>query len=1033
MNFTSLFINRPVTTTLIMLGILIFGISAFFQLPVSDLPNVDYPAISVSASLPGASPETMAAAVATPLEKQFSTIAGIDSMTSTSVLGSTQITLIFNLSRNIDAAAQDVQAAIAQAQRQLPQDMPSPPTYQKVNPADQPILYLALSGPTLPMYSLDEYGQTLMAQRISMVSGVAQVQVYGAQKYAVRIWLNPSALAGRGIGINEVTDAVVNGNVNLPTGILYGPYKAITVEAAGQLNNAAAYEPLIVAYRNGSPVRLKDLGRVIDSVENDKTAAWYVTSTEQRRSVILAIQRQPGTNTVAVTDAVMQLLPSFREQMPAGVSLNILFDRSMFVRESVKDVEFTLVLTLALVVMVIFLFLRNFSATIIPSLTLPMSIVATFAVMYFQGFSLDNLSLMALTLSVGFVVDDAIVMLENIFRHMEMGKSAMRAAVDGAKEISFTIVSMTLSLSAIFIPVLFMGGLIGRLFHEFAVTIGVAVLASGFISLSLTPMLGSRFLKRPETVHHGRLYLYTETVYNRMVAFYERTLRWVLAHRRGTMVFSAAILAGTFYLFAAIPKGFLPSEDRSMLFGFIEGAEGISFDSMVAHQEAVGAIIQKQPEIESFMSSVGRGGGNAGFVFVRLKPKSQRKFSADQLIQKWRPQLNSIPGIRVYLQNPPPIPLGGRLTKSQYQYTLQSYNLDTLYKYSALMEDKIRNIPGLLDVTTDLQIKNPQVSIDIDRDKASSMGVTARQIEDALYSAYGSRQISTILAPNNEYEVILELEPQYQLDPAALGMLYIRSGSGQLVPLHSVAGLTDTVGPLSINHQGQLPAVTISFNLPPDYPLGNAVDAITRLANETLPESVTGSFQGTAQAFASSVKGLGLLLVLAILVIYLVLGILYESFIHPLTILSALPFAGFGALITLLIFGQDLSIYAFVGIIMLVGLVKKNGIMMIDFAIEAQRKEGKSPYDAIVEASLIRFRPIMMTTMAALMAGLPIAIGFGAGAESRRPLGLAVVGGLLFSQSLTLFITPVFYLYMESFQKKLSRWFGSPQEQVTTA
>jgi HAE1 family hydrophobic/amphiphilic exporter-1 len=590
MNFTSLFINRPVTTTLIMLGILIFGISAFFQLPVSDLPNVDYPAISVSASLPGASPETMAAAVATPLEKQFSTIAGIDSMTSTSVLGSTQITLIFNLSRNIDAAAQDVQAAIAQAQRQLPQDMPSPPTYQKVNPADQPILYLALSGPTLPMYSLDEYGQTLMAQRISMVSGVAQVQVYGAQKYAVRIWLNPSALAGRGIGINEVTDAVVNGNVNLPTGILYGPYKAITVEAAGQLNNAAAYEPLIVAYRNGSPVRLKDLGRVIDSVENDKTAAWYVTSTEQRRSVILAIQRQPGTNTVAVTDAVMQLLPSFREQMPAGVSLNILFDRSMFVRESVKDVEFTLVLTLALVVMVIFLFLRNFSATIIPSLTLPMSIVATFAVMYFQGFSLDNLSLMALTLSVGFVVDDAIVMLENIFRHMEMGKSAMRAAVDGAKEISFTIVSMTLSLSAIFIPVLFMGGLIGRLFHEFAVTIGVAVLASGFISLSLTPMLGSRFLKRPETVHHGRLYLYTETVYNRMVAFYERTLRWVLAHRRGTMVFSAAILAGTFYLFAAIPKGFLPSEDRSMLFGFIEGAEGISFDSMVAHQEAVGAI-----------------------------------------------------------------------------------------------------------------------------------------------------------------------------------------------------------------------------------------------------------------------------------------------------------------------------------------------------------------------------------------------------------------------------------------------------------
>jgi HAE1 family hydrophobic/amphiphilic exporter-1 len=1015
-----------------MLGLLIFGISSFMQLPVNDLPNVDYPAISVSASLPGASPETMAAAVATPLEKQFSTIAGIDSMTSTSVLGSTQITIIFNLSRNIDAAAQDVQAAIAQAQRQLPQNMPSPPTYQKVNPADQPVLYLALTGPTLPMYSLDEYGQTLMAQRISMVSGVAQVQVFGAQKYAVRIWLNPSALAARGIGISEVSDAIANGNVNLPTGILYGPYKAITVEASGQLNDAESYKPLIVAYRNGSPVRLKEIGTAVNSVENNKTAAWYVTPTDQKRSVILAIQRQPGTNTVAVTDAVMRLLPSFREQMPQGVSLNILFDRSVFVRESVKDVEFTLVLTLVLVVMVIFLFLRNMSATVIPSLTLPMSIVTTFAVMYLMGFSLDNLSLMALTLSVGFVVDDAIVMLENIFRHMEMGKPAMRAAIDGAKEISFTIVSMTLSLSAIFIPVLFMGGLVGRLFHEFAVTIGVAVLASGFIALSLTPMLGSRFLKKPETVHHGRLYLFTEAIYGKTVAFYERTLRWTLNHRVGAMVFSVFILAGTFLLFAAIPKGFLPNEDRATLFGFTEGAEGISFDSMVSHQKAVAAILQKEPEIESFMSSVGRGGSNSGVVFIRLKPKSQRKLSADQLIQKWRTQLNSVPGMRVYLQNPPPIPLGGRLSKSQYQYTLQSYNLDDLYKYAAVMEQKIRQIQGLLDVTTDLQIKNPQVSVDIDRDKASSMGVTAGQIENTLYSAYGSRQISTILAPNNQYYVILELEPKYQLNPSSLGMLYIRSDSGKLVPLESVAKLSDTVGPLSVNHQGQLPAVTISFNLPPDFPLGDAVDAITRIAKETLPESVIGSFQGTAQAFASSMQGLGLLLVLAILVIYLVLGILYESFIHPLTILSALPFAGFGALITLVIFGSDLSIYAFVGIIMLVGLVKKNGIMMIDFAIEAQRNENKSPYDAIVEASLIRFRPIMMTTMAALMAGLPIAIGFGAGAESRRPLGLAVVGGLLFSQSLTLYITPVFYLYMESLQKRLDRWFGSPPEQITT-
>ncbi|MGA2071415.1 MAG: efflux RND transporter permease subunit, partial [Sedimentisphaerales bacterium] len=680
MNFTALFINRPVMTTLVMSGILIFGIAAFTQLPVSDLPNVDFPTIQVSVNFPGASPETMASSVATPLEKQFSTIAGIDQMTSTSVLGNTQVIIQFSLSRNIDGAAQDVQAAITQAQKQLPQNLPYPPTYQKVNPADQPILYIALTGPTMPMYSLDEYGETLMAQRISMIDGVAQVMVYGAQKYAVRIWPNPTELASRGLGIDEVANAIANGNVNLPTGVLYGPDKAVTVEASGQLYDAAAYKPLIVAYRNGSPVRLGDLGKVVDSVENNKTAAWYVTSNEARRGIILAILRQPGTNTVAVTDAIKALLPSFRQQMPASVSLNILFDRSMFIRESVKDVEFTLILTLILVVLVIFLFLRNMSATVIPSLTLPMSIVATFAIMHLGGFSLNNLSLMALTLSVGFVVDDAIVMLENIFRHMEMGKSAIKAAVDGAKEIAFTIVSMTLSLSAVFIPIIFMGGLIGRLFREFSITIGVAVLASGFIALSLTPMLSSRFLRKPEDVKHGRAYELTEAFHNKMTAFYERTLRWVLLHRRGAMVFSAIILAGTVYLFVVVPKGFLPSEDRAQIFGFTEGIEGISFDSMVAHQKAVSTILQKEPEIDSFMSSAGRSGGNLGVVLIRLKPKSQRKLSADQLIQKWRGMLSNIPGMRVYLQNPPSIQLGGRLSKSQYQYTLQSYNLDELYK-----------------------------------------------------------------------------------------------------------------------------------------------------------------------------------------------------------------------------------------------------------------------------------------------------------------------------------------------------------------
>jgi HAE1 family hydrophobic/amphiphilic exporter-1 len=1042
------FIRRPVMTTLVMLSILLFGVLGYRALAVSELPNVDYPTIEVGASLPGASPETVASAIATPLEKQFSTIAGIDSMTSSSSLGGTSITLQFDLSRNIDGAAQDVQAAISRASSQLPPNMPTPPTYNKVNPAVQPILYIAMGSKTLPPYTVDRYAETLMGQRISMVKGVAQVQVYGSQKYAVRIQLDPQALATRQIGVDEIHTAVQNGNVNMPVGTLYGDHRAFTLQANGQLTHASMYRPLIVAYRNGSPVRLEDVGKVFDSVQDNRVANWW----NDTESVVLAIERQPGTNTVEVVDAVKQLLPQFRAIIPPSIHMQILYDASESIRNSVADVKFTLFLAVALVIMVIFLFLRNLSATLIPSFALPMSIIGTFAVMYLLGYTIDNLSLMALTLSVGFVVDDAIVMLENIVRHMEMGESVMEAALSGSREIGFTILSMTLSLAAVFLPVFLMGGIMGRLLHEFAVVIITAILVSGFVSLTLTPMLCSRFLRPVAEQKHGRLYMALERFFDRLLRYYDVSLQWALRHRVFVMAVSGVILVVTAWQFKVIPKGFLPPEDRSQIFITTEAAQGISFDSMRAHQLELNKIALADSNVRDFSSS------NVGIMFLHLKDRPERPVipsptltalaakygnvpiigsslraiaplfahhaTIDEVIDELSAKFAPVTGMNAYMQNLPPIQVDSQLSKSQYQLALQSPDTQELYRESVAFQQKMAKLPGLQDVTSDLLIANPQVNVNIDRDKASALGVTAEQVEDALYTAYGQRQVSTIYAPNDEYWVIMELEDKYQKDPAALSMLYIRSSNGTLVPLNAVASLSSSLGPLTVNHFGQLPAVTISFNLAKGAAIGDAVDSVKRLAREELPPSVTAQFQGTAKAFEASLTGLGLLLFMAVLVIYIVLGILYESFIHPITILSGLPSAAFGALLTLQIFHLSLDLYGFVGVIMLIGIVKKNAIMMVDFAVERERTGNKTAAEAIYEGCLIRFRPITMTTMAALMGTAPIAFGVGPGADARRPLGLAVVGGLIFSQMVTLYLTPVFYTYMDTFQDWLEVRFG---------
>ena len=1020
MNISEPFIQRPVATSLLMAGVVLTGLLGYLLLPISALPPVDFPTIQVTAQYPGASPEVMASSVTTPLERQFGQISGLAQMTSQSSFGTSTIILQFNLDRDIDAAAQDVQAAINAASGVLPKNMPNPPTYNKVNPADTPILTLQITSDTLPLEKVNDLADTVLAQKLSEVSGVGLVTIEGNQKPAVRVRINPAAIASLGLSLEDVRTALTQNNINAPKGSFDGTRQSYAIGANDQILSAAEYRPVVVAYKNGSPIRLGDIGEVIDNVENVRLAGWV----GDKPSVILDIQRQPGANIIETADRVKALLPRLRASIPPSVKVSILTDRTETIRASVHDVQFTLILTVFLVVMVMFVFLRKFWATVIPSVALPLAIIGTFGVMKLVGFSLDNLSLMALTISTGFVVDDAIVMIENIVRFIEAGDPPLQAALKGAKQIGFTVISLSVSLIAVFIPLLFMTGIVGRLFREFAITLSVAVAVSAIVSLTLTPMMCSRLLKSEKEQAHGRLYQLSERMFQGMLDWYERGLQWVLQHQPLTLAIAIATLVATIWLYIIVPKGLLPQQDTGLIVGVTDAAQSISFKAMVERQHVVADIVRQDPDVVGVASFVGAGTVNAtvntGRLYINLKPRDQRRASVSEVIDRLRDATKDVEGISLFMQAVQDVQIDSRVSRTQYQYTLEDADESELSPWASKLLNKLRTLPDLVDLATDQQSSGLQLSVDVDRDTASRLNILPQTIDDTLYDAFGQRQVSIMFTQLNQYRVILEVEPRFQLTPEALNKIYVKSTTGQMVPLSAFAQLRTGTAPLAIVHQGQFPAVTLSFNLSPGSSLGAAITAIQRAEKEIgLPETVMTTFSGSAAEFRSSLKSEPFLILAAIVVIYIVLGVLYESYIHPLTILSSLPSAGVGALLALMICHIDFSMIALIGIILLIGIVQKNAIMMIDFALVAQREEGLAPDKAIHKACLLRFRPIMMTTFAALLGALPLAVETGTGSELRRPMGIAIVGGLIVSQTLTLYTTPVIYIYLD----RLGRWF----------